>query len=210
MQSVILIGYSGHAYSVINIFTADRWLLAGYMDDEEKKANPFDLSYLGSEKNVETLRWHRDTLFFVAVGNNHARRKITQFLQENRILIANAVHPSASVNGIVAANAGVMIGINAAVNALAEIHEGVICNTGCVIEHECIINKFAHIAPGAVLAGNVSIGEETFIGANAVIRQGVTIGRNVTVGAGSVIIHDIPDNMVVAGNPGRPLNKTSN
>ena len=41
------------------------------------------------------------------------------------------------------------------------------------------------------------------IGANATILSGITIGENVMVGAGSVVTKDIPDNVIVYGNPAR-------
>lgn len=39
------------------------------------------------------------------------------------------------------------------------------------------------------------------------VLAGVTIGRGVTVGAGSVVTKDVPDFVVVAGNPARVLKK---
>jgi acetyltransferase-like isoleucine patch superfamily enzyme len=39
------------------------------------------------------------------------------------------------------------------------------------------------------------------IGANATILPGVTVGRDSLVGAGSVVVRDVPDEAVVAGNP---------
>jgi len=39
------------------------------------------------------------------------------------------------------------------------------------------------------------------IGTGSTIMCGVTIGENAIVGAGSVVIHDVPDNTIVAGNP---------
>jgi acetyltransferase-like isoleucine patch superfamily enzyme len=39
------------------------------------------------------------------------------------------------------------------------------------------------------------------IGANATILPGVTVGRNAMVGAGSVVMHDVPANAIVIGNP---------
>ncbi|MFL2116463.1 DapH/DapD/GlmU-related protein [Marinilactibacillus psychrotolerans] len=45
------------------------------------------------------------------------------------------------------------------------------------------------------------IGDNVFIGIRAIILPGVTIGSNVIIGAGSVISKDVPDNVVVAGNP---------
>lgn len=41
------------------------------------------------------------------------------------------------------------------------------------------------------------------IGANTTILPGITVGLNAMVGAGSVVIKNVPDNVVVAGNPAR-------
>ena len=43
------------------------------------------------------------------------------------------------------------------------------------------------------------------IGSNATILCGVTIGERAIVGAGSVVTQDVPDGVVVAGNPARKL-----
>lgn len=42
-----------------------------------------------------------------------------------------------------------------------------------------------------------------WIGANSIILPGVTIGENSVVGAGSVITKDVPDRVIVVGNPGK-------
>ena len=47
------------------------------------------------------------------------------------------------------------------------------------------------------------IGDNVFIGMNAIILMGTHIGNNVIIGAGSVVNGDIPDNVVVAGNPAK-------
>lgn len=51
----------------------------------------------------------------------------------------------------------------------------------------------------------VTIGDNVWIGGNTVILPGVTIGNNVVIGAGSVVTHDLPDNVIAAGNPCRVL-----
>lgn len=43
------------------------------------------------------------------------------------------------------------------------------------------------------------------IGSNATILCGVTIGERAMVGAGSVVTHDVPPDVVVAGNPARVI-----
>ncbi len=47
------------------------------------------------------------------------------------------------------------------------------------------------------------IGNNVSLGANVCIMGDITIGNNVIVGAGSVVVKDVPDNCVVAGNPAK-------
>ena len=47
------------------------------------------------------------------------------------------------------------------------------------------------------------IGDNVTLGANTVIIGNIIIGNNVIVGAGSVVVKDVPDNCVVAGNPAK-------
>lgn len=47
------------------------------------------------------------------------------------------------------------------------------------------------------------IGNNVSIGCNVCIIGGIKIGNNVTIGAGSVVIKDVPDNCIVAGNPAK-------
>ena len=51
----------------------------------------------------------------------------------------------------------------------------------------------------------VTIGNNVWIGGSVTILPGVTIGDNVTIGAGSVVTHDIPADIVAAGNPCKVL-----
>lgn len=44
-----------------------------------------------------------------------------------------------------------------------------------------------------------------WIGAGALILPGVTVGEHAIVGAGSVVTRDVPDGMIVAGNPARVI-----
>ena len=43
------------------------------------------------------------------------------------------------------------------------------------------------------------------IGSGATLLCGITIGENALIGAGSVVVRDVPPDMVVAGNPARPI-----
>ena len=49
----------------------------------------------------------------------------------------------------------------------------------------------------------ITIGSHVWIGGSTTVCPGVTIGDNVVIGAGSVVVHDIPDNCLAVGNPAR-------
>lgn len=47
----------------------------------------------------------------------------------------------------------------------------------------------------------ITVGNNVWIGADVCVMPGVTIGDNTVIGAGSVVIKDIPSNVLAAGNP---------
>lgn len=204
-KPVAIVGYSGHAYVIIDILLSAGRLVTAYCDQEEKPFNPYHLDYLGKESDV--IHKLKQFDFFACVGHNGIREKIHTNLSQYLGNPINAIHPSAVISSSAKLGDGIMIAANATLNPLVEIGRGVICNTSTSIDHECVIGEFTHIAPGAVLCGNVKVGRNTFIGANSVIRQGIVIGDNVTIGAGTVVVKDIPDGATVVGNPARQLVK---
>jgi maltose O-acetyltransferase len=53
------------------------------------------------------------------------------------------------------------------------------------------------------LAKPIRIGNNCWIGGNVTVCPGVSIGENAVIGAGSVVVKDIPGNVVAVGNPCR-------
>lgn len=51
----------------------------------------------------------------------------------------------------------------------------------------------------------VSIGSDVWIGGAVLILPGVRIGARTVIGAGSVVAHDVPEDVFAAGNPCRVL-----
>ena len=57
----------------------------------------------------------------------------------------------------------------------------------------------------AVKRAPVVIGSDCWIGANAMILKGVSIGPRSVIGANSVVVHDIPEDSIAAGNPAKVI-----
>lgn len=54
---------------------------------------------------------------------------------------------------------------------------------------------------GGCVAKPITIGDRCWLAANVTVLPGVTIGVGTIIGAGSVVTHDIPANVIAAGNP---------
>lgn len=103
-----------------------------------------------------------------------------------------------------------------------ELHQGVYigpqCNIGkCKIEANCLVGSGVHIMSGkgqhnfsdlntplkdqGGVFSKVTIGEDSWIGNGALILA--NIGKKCVVAAGSVVVNDVPDFAIVAGNPAK-------
>lgn len=51
--------------------------------------------------------------------------------------------------------------------------------------------------------GCVNIGDNVFVGYGCIILPNVNIGNNVIIGAGTVVSKNVPNNVVIVGNPYR-------
>lgn len=111
-----------------------------------------------------------------------------------------------------------------------EVGENFFANYNCILldVNKIIIGKNVMLAPSVIIttAGHpihfearnsgleygksIKIGNNVWIGTGAIINPGVIIGDNVVIGAGSVVTHNIPSDVVCAGNPARIIKKITN
>lgn len=60
-----------------------------------------------------------------------------------------------------------------------------------------------HRKTGKPVSAPIKIHDNVWLGLNVVVLKGVTIGKNSVIGANSLVVRDIPANVVAAGNPCR-------
>ena len=62
---------------------------------------------------------------------------------------------------------------------------------------------------GIEWAKPINVGDNVWIGGGVTVLPGVTIGSNTVIGAGSVVVKDIPANVVAVGNPCKVIKEIS-
>ncbi|MEO9662980.1 sugar O-acetyltransferase [Maribacter dokdonensis] len=108
--------------------------------------------------------------------------------------------------------------------------ENAYANFGCIILDAApvYIGKNVMMAPGVKLmtathpleykarnsgiefAKPIHIGDNVWIGSGVIVNPGVKIGNNSVIGSGSVVVKDIPENVVAVGNPCKVMKSIDN
>ncbi|MEA2221785.1 MAG: serine O-acetyltransferase, partial [Solirubrobacteraceae bacterium] len=102
-----------------------------------------------------------------------------------------------------------------------EIHPAARIGKGFFIDHAAgvVIGETAEIGDDVTLYQGVTLGGTGFqtgkrhptlqdnvtVGAGAKLLGAITVGHGAKIGANTVVIHDVPPNTTVVGNPGHPV-----
>jgi acetyltransferase-like isoleucine patch superfamily enzyme len=117
------------------------------------------------------------------------------------------------------------------IGAFVEIQKGVVIGKNCKVSSHSFLCEGVHIADNVFIGHNVTfindkfprattdggvlqteenwecvetfVGEGASLGSSVTVLCGIQIGRNAIVGAGSVVLQDIPENTIYAGNPAK-------
>lgn len=199
---------------------------------EVKKSTPLKVYVNGdlSEVNSGNIEVYGSNNFYMLFGEkeevleflNFNKNKITKYRLENdrrnsaipMLDISNIearIEPGAIIRDRVSIGKNAVIMMGAVINIGAEIGEETMVDMNAVVGARGKLGKRVHLGAGAVVAGVLEppskdpciIEDNVLIGANAVILEGVHIGKDSVVAAGSVVVEDVPEGVVVAGTPAR-------
>lgn len=87
------------------------------------------------------------------------------------------------------------------------VAENVYIQPFTTVGHDIVVNSSCVISPYCELGGCDIIGQETYIGVHASLKEKITIGNRCIIGMGSAVFKDLPDEVIVLGNPARILKK---
>lgn len=206
-KKVLVVGSSGHAKVIIDIFERNNIEIVGVVDDYRKiDDKTLGYSVLGGIEDIpKIINKLIGCKLFVAIGDNLGRylvvSKIKKMVPE--VGFHSAVHPSAQIGKNVLLGHGVAIMAGAIINADASIGDFCFINTKASAGHDVKMLNYSSLASGVTIGGNVVIGEFSAISIGATIKEKVVIGNHSIVGAGSLLMKNCPDNVIMYGVPAK-------
>jgi sugar O-acyltransferase (sialic acid O-acetyltransferase NeuD family) len=120
---------------------------------------------------------------------------------------ATLIDPQALVADDVTCGAGVLAAAGCAIMCGARLGDHVAARTGAHVGHDSTIEDFVMVGVNAVVCGYATVREGAHIAPGALVREGLTIGRYSVIGLGAVVIENVPDGAIVAGNPARVIDE---
>ncbi len=213
-QKLVILGTGGNAVDVldlvhdINASSGEaRYECVGFLDDNRALWGTAlqDVPVLGALTTAAALA---DCRFVNAIGSpaNHWRKDA--ILAATAVPLARfvtLVHPSAAVSRSARLGAGTVVFTHVTIGSNARVGAHVCLLPSTIVSHDATVGDYSCVAGGVSISGGARTGRRCYLGTASSVLGGVEIGDGALVGMGSVVIRNVPPNVVVAGNPARVL-----
>ena len=145
----------------------------------------------------------------VCMGEPRVRALVAEKVCKAGIKLATLIHPSVEVPENSSFGDGCLVYPGTYVGPNAHVGSNTLIIRG-VIAHDCVVGRDCVFSAGATLSGHDVVGDQTYIAVAAAVKEAVTIGSRVIVGMGSMVFRDVADDLIVLGNPARPMKRNEN
>jgi sugar O-acyltransferase (sialic acid O-acetyltransferase NeuD family) len=216
MKNIIIIGADVSGMNIHTIIEdinkkKAQWKIIAYLDEfKKKKEKLFNIPIFSSLKEIISSKKIKPEKTFVisAIGSPKNRCRLMEKAREKGFKIATIIHPTANISKEAMIEDGCIICQFSSVHPFAKIAPFSYIHSNTVIGPKVIVKKGVTINALCAISANITIGEKSYIGVGTKIIQGTKIGKQVTLGAGSIVIKDLPDNVLAVGIPAK-IKKTN-
>lgn len=206
--NIVIFGGGLHANYCIDIIEKQKgYRIAGIIDSiEEVGSIQYGHPVIGRQSEIiELVDKYMIHGGLIAIGDNWSRKAvyddIVSLLPNFKFI--NALHPSVIIGRNVKLGKGIVAMAGCIINPNATVGDFCFFATGAQIEHDCSIGNFASISAGTITGGKVSIGDFSAVTLGVTILDRIRIGSNTVIGSGSLVLNDLPDNVLAYGSPAR-------
>jgi sugar O-acyltransferase (sialic acid O-acetyltransferase NeuD family) len=206
IENIILFGGGLHAQYCIDIIEKEnKYKIIGITDSLKQIGSEFyGYKVIGRQEQLKYLIDKYDIhAGIITIGDNWARKLVFDEIisQIPGFRFVNAIHPSTIIGKNVRLGVGIVIMAGCIINPNSIVGDFCFFATRAQLEHDCIMDDFASISAGSLTGGKVRIGKYSAIALGVIIADRLNIGENTVVGSGSLVLEDLPDNVLAYGNP---------
>lgn len=208
MLKIAIIGAGELGQQFVNLINSDTDAsVYGYYDDYEiegiekngvKVIGKIQLLYQDFQKN-------KFDALLIAIGYNHLqiKKELFERIKSESIPFYTIIHSTCIIDKTAVIKEGSVIYPGTVIDRNVIIGNNVIINLNCTISHDTHIQNNTFLSPSVAVAGFVKIEEQCFIGINSTIINNVHICSSINIAAGTVVINDLVNPGLYAGNPAR-------
>lgn len=205
-KRILLFGGGNQVHYTIDILEKEnKYEVVGIIDSVHPiGTDRYGYKVLGRQDNlINIVNAYKIDAGLITIGDNWSRSIVYNAIinQMPSFEFVNAIHPSVIIGKNVELGFGIVMMAGVIVNPLAKIGNFTFFATGCQIEHDCIIQDYASVSAGSIMGGYVTVGKFSAITLGVTILDRLKIGENSVIGSGSLVLKDIPNNVLAYGNP---------
>jgi sugar O-acyltransferase (sialic acid O-acetyltransferase NeuD family) len=194
MPKVFIIGAGGHARVIASLLDVTPEFLTTTPATEDERLGAAVADDPGAE-------------FYLGLGTNRDRARVFEKLRALGARLPACVAPNVFVARDAQLGAGAVICPGAQIGSRAQVGLACIVNTLSSVDHDCVLGDYTQVTAGVTLGGTVKVGKNGFFGIKSGVIPNLTIGDDVTIMAGSLVTRNVPDRVMMGGNPARLLRR---
>lgn len=201
-RRILIVGAGGFGREVLQ-WARDAWpahaaKIAGFLSADPSRRVP--LPILGDPSGFCP---DPGDAFLLAIGIPEVRRRVAEDLLARNATFLTLVHPTAIVAPSAAIGEASIVCPFAIVSDSVRLGRFTLMNYHSSLGHDASTGEFSVLSPYATLGGGASIAPDVFLGLHATVAPGGRVGMRSKVAANSVAFHNVPDDSLLLGSPGR-------
>ena len=212
MKHLLIIGARGFGREVYQTVTITKPYLSreidvkGFLDDDKSVLTGMSGNWPDIIDSVESYSVQEDDVFFCAMGEAKWRKHYSDIITEKGGHFINVYHPTAIISNAAMFGEGCFVGPFCCISPNVSIGDQVIIHAFSNLGHDVSVGSFSTLESYVFMGGGARMGEFSTMHTRSSIIPHKKIGRAATVGIGSVVIRNVPDGVLVYGNPAKKEN----
>lgn len=208
MRSIIIgAGTYGEVY--LSYLQSEGINVIGFIDDNPqlKGTKVKNIPVIGTRSDIpQLINEYTIEAAYCPIGNNELRVSILRSMKNLGLQTPSYIHNSCIISPDVQIGDSVYILPHTVIMPFVQIDDFVMISVGAKIIHHTRLSQGAFVSNGVNLGASINVEDFAYIGMGATIMTGVkTLAKSCLIGAGAVVIRDVPEKAIVAGNPAKVL-----